>query len=273
MTATPARPDSSKQKGTGFPVISLPEAVKIIREAGSHGRSHSLVALAGYAGHTSHTSGPFGAKLAALRTWGLIVKSADRVTLTDSAMSIALPTSEENYRSALLQAFRNCDVFWKVYSDSMKGRPLEITSIGNTVVANLGVTISSKEKFVRSMIDSAEAVGLARRDSAGKIVFLSDARASAPSIQIESTALDGEQTYPNPVQATQQDSRDRNDRRATTPIVHQVFELTDGEILFEIMLKGPIPSRAFAQLGNVVQEIEALSSMLEPAKESNDRLS
>src|SRR6185503_9990668 len=83
-------------RGTGFPAISLPEAVEIVEKAGAYGRQHSMNALANYAGHSTVNSGPFRRKLAALKDWGLVAKAGNGITITPLGMEIAHPTSPES---------------------------------------------------------------------------------------------------------------------------------------------------------------------------------
>jgi hypothetical protein len=46
------------------------------------------------------------------------------------------------------------------------------------------------------------------------------------------------------------------------PVVHQEWTLPAGAVLFEVRLDQPLPAAVFAQVGTVVQEIEALASRL-----------
>ena len=58
VNRVPALPAVSRRKPTtGFPIVPLPEAAKIIREAGKYGFEHSVSAFARFMGHSSTNSG------------------------------------------------------------------------------------------------------------------------------------------------------------------------------------------------------------------------
>jgi len=82
---------STRVRSASFPLLSLPQAVKIIKDAGTYGPRHSRTAIATYAGHSSANSGPFKQKLSALRDWGFISGNGDELELTELAMKIAPP--------------------------------------------------------------------------------------------------------------------------------------------------------------------------------------
>ncbi len=176
---------TSKGRGIGFPFLSLPEAVKIVRDAGSYGKQHSASALASYAGHATANSGPFKQKLAALREWGFITTSNGEVSLTDAAMHIAYPTAPDETAQVLMAAFRGCGIFWKTYEDTAKGIPLKPELIANGAVTRYQIGVGSKDRFMKSFLESAEAVGLAQRMPNGEIQLLTAAQATPSKVHEE----------------------------------------------------------------------------------------
>lgn len=266
-TPTPAKAPGKTQeaRGTGFPVLALQEAADVVKAAGAHGRSHSPDALAAYAGHTSSNSGPFRRKVAALRDWGLITGTGDTLTLTDRAMRIAHPPSDAELSDAMFDAFRNCELFWKVFENTAKGVELTYAALANSAVNNHGVGVGSKDKFVDSLVDSAATVGLADKVAGEKVIF--KAR-NAPSEGIGTNGATASNTGATEQKERRGESTPRGN--AAAPVVKQVWPVRDGEISFEIRLTTPLPAAAFAQVGKIVEEVQRLAETLPSTGESSE---
>jgi hypothetical protein len=265
MTGTKVGQENGKARsarGTSFPVLSLPGAVKVIRDAGSYGKQHSLSAMATYAGHTTANSGPFRAKMAALRDWGMVAGTGDTVVLTNAAMKIAHPTSPEATAEALLAAFRGCAIFWKFYEATAKGRDFELGALANTAVNNYGISISTKDQFVKSLVDSAEAVGLVERSSKGQVQFRNPPQGEIPA-GLGDTRQTGGPNSETPVSVARGELTPQ-------PVLRQVWPIHGGEITFEITSIHPIRADAFGQVGQVVQQVQELAALLAPVEEPDD---
>jgi hypothetical protein len=260
--------DITKARGTGFPTLSLPEAVEIIERAGTYGRQHSMNALASYAGHATANSGPFRRKLAALKDWGLIVKDGAGVAITPIGMEIAHPASAAGVLDRQIEAFQKCTIFWKLYQDAAKGTPLTSAMIANTAINNYGIGVQSKDKFVKSFIDSAVAVGLGEKLPSGD-VQLADNRGVTRglSTELDTRPLQDSTGMNNKLLQTQAiDSVTSADVSAAVsgllPVVQQEWANGGAMIRFEIRSKQPLPSAAFAGIGEAVTGIEALWDVL-----------
>lgn len=248
-----------RAKSTGFPVVALDEASQILKEAGKYGFDHSTAAFAGYMGHSTTNSGAFRQRLAAFRGWKLIAGRGDSVTMTEIARMIAHPTDDAAATRALQAAFRNCDVFWKLYEGSAKGQPLEEGPIGGRAVHDFGVAPGSKAKFVQSFVNSAAAAGLAELADDGKVVLRSiDA---VPANEVAATDDPEPAGGPSPQVATHSGRRSSTSS-ATKPVVHQVWGIDGGDIVFEINTNLPLPATAFVTVGEVVASLERLASTL-----------
>ncbi|WP_423488529.1 hypothetical protein [Mycobacteroides sp. PCS013] len=244
-------------RGTGFPVLSLPDAAKIIKDAGKYGKAHTATALAGYAGHTSATSGPWKQKASALREWGLISSgSGDSVSLTDRAMKIAHPESPEKERAALLEAFRGSSLFMKFYNDFAVNSELTLAGIASKAVNVHGVSVSSKDKFTKSFVDSAVAVGLAERVGADRAKTLPmPGLGDQVDPDLDEDAEDEEPVDEVPV---------KRKRKTGTPAVDQTWDLEHGSISFSIVTDKPLAAATYTKLASVVTAIEALAGELGP---------
>ena len=252
-------PAARRKRTTGFPVVSLAEAAAILKEAGKYGFDHSTAAFATYMGHSTTNSGAFRQRLAAFRDWKLIAGRGDSLAMTDIARMIAHPTDDEAERRALQTAFINSPVFFKLFDESAKGKPLAPGPLGNRAVLNLGVAPGSKDKFVQSFVDSAVAAGLASLNEDGQIVLTPlDSGAGEGQQASEEQFLDS----PQPVQSSSE--RTQSAARQGTPVVHQIWSIDGGSIVFEIRTDKPLPATAFATVGEVVASLEHLAETLAP---------
>jgi len=254
---TPAVPTSTKTRGTGFPVISLPAATKIIREAGTYGKVHTANALASYAGHSTANSGAWRAKAAALRDWGLVTTApSDSFALTDIALEIAHPSSPEDAQKAMLGAFNHCKLYVEIYNDMAKGTDLKVAQIANIAVTRHGVAAKSKDAFATSFVESAAAVGLASKVSADVVQLLSSpAAASSDDVELDQhDEPDGEAMVEREVPLKRRPG-------STPPVVNQSWPLENGEITLTITSSKPFEGKVFVEIGTVIGAIEKLAQL------------
>jgi hypothetical protein len=248
-----------RKRATGFPVVSLAEAAAILKEAGKYGFDHSTAAFATYMGHSTTNSGAFRQRLAAFRDWKLIAGRGDSLAMTDIARVIAHPTDDDAERRAMQSASMNSPVFFKLYEESAKGKPLAAAQLGNRAVLNLGVSPGSKDKFVQSFTESAVAAGLAALNEDGQIVLRPlDAGTDGGQPSSEDRSLD------NPQAVQSSSGRIQPAARQGTPVVHQAWAIDGGSIVFEIRTDKPLPATAFATVGDVVASLEHLAETLAP---------
>ena len=160
------------KRGTGFPVVPLSDAARILKVAGESGFEHATASFAAYMGHSTINSGAFRQRLAAFRDWELISGRGDTLTMTEVAKRIAMSTDEVEECQALQRAFKNCDVFDGLHQKMAKGQPLDRDRLGAVAVLDFGVAPSKKPKFVGSFVESAVAAQLAKIDDQGKVVLL-----------------------------------------------------------------------------------------------------
>ena len=251
-----------RKPATGFPVVSLAEAADILKEAGKYGFDHSTQAFASYMGHSTTNSGAFRQRLAAFRDWKLSAGRGDRLTMTEIARLIAHPTDDGAERRALRTAFMNCPVFFKMFDESAKGKPLAASQLGNRAVLNLGVAPSSKDKFVHSFVDSAIAAGLAIQNDDGQIVLKQVVDGDVGDDELAEASADvppadhWQQASTTPV-------RTQGAARPASPVVHQTWEIEGGLIVFEIRSDRPLPAKAFSTVGEVVASVELLAQSLQ----------
>lgn len=245
---------TGKKRGTGFPVISLPAATKIIREAGTYGKVHTANALASYAGHSTANSGTWRAKAAALRDWGLVVTAPnDAFALTDRALHIAHPPSPESAQNAMLDAFNQCKLYLEIYNDMAKGIDLKIASIANAAVTGHGIAVKSKDAFATSFVESAAAVGLAQRIGVDVVQLL-----AAPADANSNDGNEGETADIVETNNADHHATSRKFRSSNLPIVNQTWPLNDGEITLTISSSKPFSADVFVEIGSVITSIESL---------------
>lgn len=256
-TSKPAEAAKASNRGKGFPVLSLPEAAKIIRDAGAYGKQHTASALAAYAGHQTANSGPWKQKAAALREWGLIVaQGAETLALTDRALQIAHPESPEKAQAAMLDAFRGSKLFMTIYDDLAKGSDLSIAQLGNKAVTSHGVSVGSKDKFTKSFVESAAAVGLAERIGTDKVKILSMGGAASSDESVEQAEGSGVE------EPTRYRDTGKAKRRVGTPVIDQTWLVKNGEVSFSISSDRALAASTYAEIGKVVTAVEDLVKLL-----------
>lgn len=250
-------------RGTGFPVLSLPEAAKIIRDAGSYGKQHTAAALAAYAGHQTANSGPWKRKAAALREWGLIVsQGSEAFALTERAVEIAHPETPEKAQVALLEAFRDSNLFMKIYDDLAKNSELNIAQLGNKAVTGHGISVTSKEQFTKSFVESAAAVGLAERIGTDKVKIL-----PMPNQVVDDTS--DEEMPKDAHESKKSGEKAKVKRSAGVPVIEQSWLIRGGEVAFSIISDKSLAATSYTEIAKVVTAVEGLVKLL--GVEENDQ--
>jgi len=267
--AGPKQPSAPRRKkSTGFPVVSLAEAATILKEAGKYGFDHSTPMFASYMGHSSTNSGAFRQRLAAFRDWKLVAGRGDSLSMTEIARKIALPPDAQAERQALREAFMNSPVFARLYEDMGKNQPLAQGNLGSKAVHDFGIAPASKDKFVQSFVESAVAADLGELTDDGELILRSisydDNSDASHSVELdivdEAPPLDSAARAAAPAPA----ARTQPATGQGTPVVHQVWAIDGGSIVFEIRTDKPLPATAFATVGEVVASLEHLAETLAP---------
>lgn len=246
-----------RKRGTGFPVMPLSEAARILREAGKYGFEHPTPAFASYMGHSTTNSGAFRQRLSAFRDWGLITGRGEMLTMTDVARQIAIPTDTATERRAMQESFNNCDVFARLYGQSAKGQALSPRHLGGRAVLDLGVTSSSSGKFIDSFIESAVAAELAELNDDGEVVLWGPENGAA----FETATVEMlDQPPPSPDASPPRGHA--AEPTTAAPTVRQLWPIDGGEIVFELRSDQALPAVAFTAIGEVVAKLETLASSL-----------
>lgn len=264
MTTEAESSTPRKSRGASFPTLPLPEAIKIIREAGQYGKEHTPSALAAYAGHQSANSGPWKSKAAALREWGLIATaSPDKITLTGRAIRLAHPESSQQAQAALLECFTGAAIFMGIYRDLARGQELNVAQLSSKAISDHGIAIASKEKFINSFLESAAAAGLAERIGKDKFKTfpMPDVKAAGDGNE-DTNALDSEDSgndQPDPGAPARGDTR----LDKVVPVMQQTWNFSDGEVRLSINSAKPIQAKSYADIARVVETVEALVTNLD----------
>jgi hypothetical protein len=257
----PAKKASPSKRGVGFPSVTLPAAVEIVRKAGQHGGDHSLTAFAGYAGHTTPNSGPFKAKLAALKDWRLVSSNGDRVFLTELGKDFALAESPMDEMDHLRESYLGCRIFKQFYDDTAKGIPQKTEQLERRAGLTYGVSAASKEVFVNSLVVSAIAAGLAEAgDDNQTVTFLSVQAASDD--ESDEQVDDDHPTEVNTRTLSRQRKSSATEDNLQTAVVRQAWPIDGGEVILSVNSSRPIPADAFALIGEAVTAASKLADRL-----------
>ena len=252
----------SRKRGTAFPVVSLPEAARIVKDAGKYGFEHHIASFATYMGHSTTNSGAFRQRLAAFRDWELVDGRGDTLTMTDIARKIAMPTDEAAERQALQQAFKNCEVFTGLYDRMAKGRPLDRDGLAAQAVHGFGVSPAKAHQFVRSFIDSVVAAQLAEADDQDNVVLLAQDTVGEADDALPPDGEPDAASHEISHEPTRSRAAGRSAAVGQVPAIRQSWPITGGEIIFEVRSEEALPATVFGDLGEVVTKLEALSASL-----------
>jgi hypothetical protein len=266
-TPRPRRP-----RGTGFPTFPLDESARVIKDAGKYGRTHTDAALAGYMGHDSTRSGPFRAKLASLRDWGLIRRPDEnrQVPFTDLGHQIAHAATAEEEKRLLREAFFSASAFAAIYNESAKGAALTLEFIGGRAVTQFGVSAPSKQRFADSFAQSVVAAGLGSRGDKGTIRLIpaeaaQEEGATAPDAGRASNGRPTTEATPQTGTSLQQ-TRQEIRTGGRVPALHQEWQVNGGRVLFEVELDKPLTASNFGSIAKVMPELEEFVQSLGPAE-------
>lgn len=262
----------SRQRGAGFPQLSLRESVNAVIILGQHGPSHGHDAAAAYLGHSTANSGAFRTKLAALRDWGLLVRGdKDRVMLSELAQRLVLEAPDhQGARQLLLAAFESCRVFGILYNDSAKDTPLDLQRLRNVVVMRYNIASGQVDKFVDSFIESIVYAGLGSFDG-GKVTLLERDAMFGHDADLPESA---EETSVSPVSMVNGTSRADLVNEGFTPVAHeaaipialrQAWPVDHGEIEFVIRTSKPLPPSIYALMAKMAVVADEMKETLTDA--------
>jgi hypothetical protein len=176
MSSTNTTPKVFPSKGKGkrpygkAPLeLSLPQAIEAVEEIAKQGKSLTESQLALALGNTI-TSSAFTRKVRALSVYGLLTESTGgEFTLTDLALTIALPRSPQAQIDAKMQAFLKVEQFAFLFNQH-KGKLLPADEfLRNILEQECGVPRDVSESWVKHFKDGAVAAGLFHSRGDGKI--------------------------------------------------------------------------------------------------------
>ncbi|GIF78365.1 hypothetical protein [Asanoa siamensis] len=119
---------------------------------------------------------------------------------------------------------------------------------------------------MKSLVESAEMVGLAEKVGADKFRFLPDRSAASldPHERIDTPHIphqpaDRGHARPTPPEQPQK-----------MPVLRQSLPIAGGEILLQVTMEGALPPAAFIQVGKVMEELQKLVEILPSSAEVVD---
>lgn len=231
----------------------------MLTNIGTYGFEHSAQTLASLMGHKTTNSSSFRQRVAAFRDWGLLTGRGDRLTMTDTARMIAMPTNPDARQKAMQASFLHCDIFSRLHEEIAKGRNIDRDGLKGQAVNRFLVSPQRADKFVDSFIESALAAGMARHDDQGQLVLL---ELSSESVDDEAVELEQATGEPSPETTLPPTSTARQaDTVLKTPVINQSWPAGDGEIAL-IFRMGTLPAASFKEIGEIVSQIEKLAASL-----------
>lgn len=251
-----------RSRGTGFPSLSLSDAASAISTIAMMGKDLTKEQAASYLGHTTVNSGAFAVKYAALRDYGLLTGRGDDLEVTPLGMQIAHPESPSAREEALRQAFFRSDIFSSVYSTLHPGAELQKEHVAAKAMHQFGVSPQSKSNFIDAFVDSAETAGLV------EVVDSERFRVRAPEAdpvlqpQTDAEQSGGEADVPTTPPTEKRVEKAAPTRSAQPPVVHHLWSLENGGMLFQITVSGSLPAPAYGKIQSIIEQGDELARML-----------
>lgn len=151
------------------PIISLQEAVQVIKKAFREiGRRGSLVELSKAMGNSPKSS-DFSQKLSVLRKIGLLNASENRYSFTALAISIADPKNAEDEALAIINTMRNIPTLNDIY-EKYEGKTIPQD---DSITNGLDIPPSLKTDWANYFLDAVNFAGLIVRNPDGSCQLLS----------------------------------------------------------------------------------------------------
>lgn len=265
--AAPAEADADKTpkqprrtNGVGFPSMPLGEAVTMIKKVASYGTVHTDAAVASFLGHSTANSGPFRAKVAALRDYGFLSGRSGELSVTPLALEIVHPGLDANPEASLREAFLHCKVFSSVYEALPKGHELDVPSLANTAMHNHGVSARSKDAFAQSFVKGAQLAGLMEEIDAEHVRIPDTEDPAEPQARDEAVVPSeaGRDAVPSTARPSVAASTSAN------AVVSHSWPIEGGAIRFTIESANTLPASAYGVIGSVIEAGDKLAGMLAP---------
>lgn len=236
-----------RERGTGFPKLSLQGAIRVLEEAYKSGRSFTKEAFAGFGtkrGSGSAVSGAYFNRLAALTDFGLIAQQGKTVELTQLALTIVATAPGEDKALATQEAFMACELFRNIHSRMTKGEPVTGEHVANLASRQFGVASANRDAFLKSFVLSGQYAGLLEVGEGGVLRFL-EPKEGAPG---------GEPppTEPGRVPALGQ------------PVVDQVWGDEASGVRLLVYSSRPLAAADYKSLGEVAEKIKEFFDALRP---------
>lgn len=147
-------PKKQRERSTAYPSSSLEEALELTKQlrdklgVGPHKRSAAAVGI-GYSG----VNGASAAKIAAMTHFGLLDRTSDTYTISDTAKRILFPISEEDRMIAIIEAARQPQLYSQLL-EKYAGERIP-SMLQNILHINHGVSVSAApsaaDTFIKSM--------------------------------------------------------------------------------------------------------------------------
>lgn len=158
-----------RTRSSGFPVISLEEAIDALKKAAEAGFEMSQETFASQI-KMSPKGSAFLLKLAALRDFKLIERTTKGIVFSELAKNIINPTTEDEAerKKNSQTAFRNCKIFNDIF-EHLSPSGFKKETVGNVSIREFNISPKSQGVFVKSFIDSGKFASLIEETEEGLI--------------------------------------------------------------------------------------------------------
>jgi uncharacterized membrane protein YgcG len=153
--------DSGRQfSGIAFPAYALIDSIEVANAVHNKGGGYATrEQLAAFLEYKSTANGAFLSRVGAAKLFGLLTEENKNIRISALATSILMPESEEQRKSALVEAFFAVPLFKAIYEE-YRGKDLpEGLGLKNALRVKFQVVPKRIDFAYRTLFDSAETAG------------------------------------------------------------------------------------------------------------------
>lgn len=187
-----------------FPYYNLDSAIEVAAKIHEHGGSVTRDQLAPILGYSGTKNGGFLSRLGATRMFGLVEEVGGVLRPTQLAVQIYAPVHSSDAQRAKVEAFRNVELFEKIY-ERFKGQPLPSpTGLENLLRMEFKVVPARIKPALRTFEESAESAGFFDAAGKGRLVLplAANVKAAAPAGAVSLASEVPPQALPAPSRTT-----------------------------------------------------------------------
>lgn len=199
----------SREKSALYPAVSISDCYEFVKQIDSLGsKAVSYASILNLMGLTSPTTKSFLSRISASKQFGFITTGSSTAQLTDLALHILYPNTEEESKQLLVEAFENPPLYAKLI-ERFKGKAVPAKNqLSNILMNEYRIIKQVKDNAASCFIESADFLGLLKNG-----VLSMDKQNNETQDMAVPEINDKKQPLPvEPVDFTQEESSQKNNQ-------------------------------------------------------------